>query len=501
MWSDLSIGKKLGLAFSLLMLLALGLGTAAWLGIRSVDKGWNSFESVTLKKRDALTDGMFAFAEGIHHFKNYILRGGDYQQKFETDMAAINKAVTAYRGAGAVDGEEERLLAQLEQGGKDYLAAMAQAAKLNGEGKSSNEIDKSIKGADKALGEALKQLLALNSKSTQVASAGFASTVRSTEISITAICLVIFLIGPLISWLITRAIATPLRRAASVAERLAKGDLTVSIDSRGKDEVGLLSTAISHIVTNLRDIIGKINTTADQLSNSAEHVSSTAQSLSQSASEQAASLEQTSASMEQMADSISHNTANAKSTDGKASKAAQEAHQGGEAVKETVAAMKSIAGKIGIIDDIAYQTNLLALNAAIEAARAGEQGKGFAVVAAEVRKLAERSQVAAHEIGQLAGSSVKMAEQAGLLLDEMVPNIKNTSELVQEIASASAAQSSGVDQINAAMGQLNQATQQNAAASEELAATSVHMGEQANHLQQLMHFFQMQGSQPRPTKA
>uniref|UniRef100_UPI0005695A53 methyl-accepting chemotaxis protein n=1 Tax=Pseudomonas asplenii TaxID=53407 RepID=UPI0005695A53 len=143
------------------------------------------------------------------------------------------------------------------------------------------------------------------------------------------------------------------------------------------------------------------------------------------------------ASMEQMSASIAQNTENAKVTDGMAGKAAREASEGGQAVRDTVSAMKTIADKISIVDDIAYQTNLLALNAAIEAARAGEHGKGFAVVAAEVRKLAERSQVAAQEISEVARSSVSLAERAGTLLDQMVPSITKTSDLVQEIAAAS----------------------------------------------------------------
>jgi methyl-accepting chemotaxis protein len=190
-----------------------------------------------------------------------------------------------------------------------------------------------------------------------------------------------------------------------------------------------------------------------------------------------------------MSASINQNTENAKVTDGMATHASSEAVQGGAAVKQTVSAMKTIAGKIGIIDDIAYQTNLLALNAAIEAARAGEHGKGFAVVAAEVRKLAERSQIAAQEIGELAESSVEMAESAGKLLDTIVPSIKKTSDLVQEIASASEEQSAGAGQINTAMDQLNQITQQNASSSEELAATSEEMSGQAAQLQELMAFF------------
>jgi methyl-accepting chemotaxis protein len=194
-----------------------------------------------------------------------------------------------------------------------------------------------------------------------------------------------------------------------------------------------------------------------------------------------------------MTASVAQNTENAKVTDGMATKAAQEANEGGEAVKATVAAMTQIAKKIGIIDDIAYQTNLLALNAAIEAARAGEHGKGFAVVAAEVRKLAERSQVAAQEIGEVASSSVELAQRAGHLLDQMVPNIRKTSDLVQEITAASEEQAAGLSQINSAVGQMNQTTQHNASSSEELAATAEEMSGQAEQLQQVVGFFKLEG--------
>ena len=301
-----------------------------------------------------------------------------------------------------------------------------------------------------------------------------------------------------ISIVFTRMLMHMLRdihRISENAQRLAEGDLTQVVDVTRCDEVGELQGAMAQTVTRLTQIIGEVRAAADQLNNAAGQVSATAQSLSQSSSEQAASVEETTSSMEQMTASISQNTENARVTDGMASKAATEAAEGGSAVGQTVEDMKSIASKIGIIDDIAYQTNLLALNAAIEAARAGDHGKGFAVVAAEVRKLAERSQVAAQEIGNLASSSVKQAERAGTLLTEMVPTIRKTSDLVQEIASASSEQSSGVAQINGAMGQLNQATQQNASASEELAATAEELGSQAEQLQQTMTFFRLDASQ------
>ena len=274
---------------------------------------------------------------------------------------------------------------------------------------------------------------------------------------------------------------------------MAQGDLTQTISKSYAGSFGEMKEYVNDTVAKLSLVVTEVNSGAEALAGASEEVSATAQSLSQAASEQAAGVEETSASMEQMTASISQNTENAKITDGMATNAAAEASEGGEAVRSTVSAMKQIAQKIGIIDDIAYQTNLLALNAAIEAARAGEHGKGFAVVAAEVRKLAERSQVAAQEIGTVASSSVELAEKAGRLLDTIVPNIRKTSDLVQEITAASEEQSAGVNQINAAVTQLSQTTQQNASSSEELAATAEEMSSQAEQLQQSMAFFKLAG--------
>ncbi|WP_369916643.1 methyl-accepting chemotaxis protein [Xanthomonas sp. NCPPB 3005] len=270
---------------------------------------------------------------------------------------------------------------------------------------------------------------------------------------------------------------------------VADGDLSCKVQGRYEGAFADMQRYVNATIDKLTGIVNEVNGNAATLASASEQLSATAQSLSQAASEQAAGVEETSASLEQMTASISQNSDNAKVTDGMAAKASREAAESGEAVRATVAAMKEIARKISIIDDIAYQTNLLALNAAIEAARAGEHGKGFAVVAAEVRKLAERSQVAAHEIGDVAGSSVDLAESAGRLLDGMVPSIRRTSDLVQEISAASEEQTSGVGQINCAVVQLNQTTQQSAANAEELAATAEEVSSQAEQLQMLMNFF------------
>jgi len=293
---------------------------------------------------------------------------------------------------------------------------------------------------------------------------------------------------------------TGLSDVVRVLEATAQGNLTERVSTDLGGEFGRLKDASNTTVEKLAATIADVLEASTNLVGASEQLSSTAQALSQGASEQAASVEETSASIEEMSASISQNNENAKITGDIATRTAQDTQQGGSAVQETVAAMKQIAHKISIIDDIAYQTNLLALNAAIEAGRAGEHGKGFAVVAAEVRKLAERSQVAAEEISRLASGSVELAERAGTLLGAIVPSIQKTADLVQEISAASSEQNSGVGQISTAVNQISQAVQQNAAASEELASTSEEVNGQAMELQSMMAFFTLAHTRPQPAK-
>lgn len=245
------------------------------------------------------------------------------------------------------------------------------------------------------------------------------------------------------------------------------------------------------MVEKLREIVTSITTGADSIAIASNEMSSTSQEMSQGASEQASSAEEVSSSMEEMASNIQQNTENAQQTEKIALSAVEGIREGYKSTEISVSSMKNIAEKIKIINDIAFQTNILALNAAVEAARAGEHGKGFAVVAAEVRKLAERSKVAADEIDELSQSGVSISEKAGKQLGEIVPEIEKTAKLVQEITAASLEQTSGAEQVNNAIQQLNQVTQQNAAASEEMATSAEELSSQADQLKDYVSYFKI----------
>ncbi|HUX38399.1 MAG TPA: methyl-accepting chemotaxis protein, partial [Rectinemataceae bacterium] len=295
----------------------------------------------------------------------------------------------------------------------------------------------------------------------------------------------------LLGLVLTFGITRPVAAGVDFAKRMAEGDFGHSLDIERGDEIGILASALRAMMDKLRQVVGEVKTVAGNVAAGSEELASSATALSTGATEQAAAGEELSSSIEEMGANIRQNSDNAMQTEKIAAKAAADAAEGGKAVGQTVSAMREIAGKISIIEEIARQTNLLALNAAIEAARAGEAGKGFAVVASEVRKLAERSQVAAKEISELSTTSVQIAEKAGTLLGRIVPDIKRTAELVQEISASSAEQNSGAGQISRAIVQLDQVIQQNASGSEELSATAEELSSQARQLQDAMAFFRL----------
>lgn len=323
---------------------------------------------------------------------------------------------------------------------------------------------------------------------------------RQTQMVIAAISLIVILAALTIVWVFTTRMKRALSSAVQLAESVANGDLRQTVDNTSKDEIGELLGVLNIMVVRLRDVVANVSTAARDVASGASEMSSTSEALSQGATEQASATEEASASMEEMAANIKQSAKNASDTEKMALKSASDARESGEAVARAVNAMQTIAEKILVVQEIARQTDLLALNAAVEAARAGEHGRGFAVVASEVRKLAERSQLAAGEISNLSGNTVKAAQEAGEMLEELVPDIERTSQLVAEISRASQEQDAGATQVNIAIQQLDKVTQENTAAADEMSTTAESLASQAEQLQASIRFFRVSDDvQSEPT--
>ncbi|HBI69802.1 MAG TPA: hypothetical protein DDZ22_12555 [Massilia sp.] len=321
--------------------------------------------------------------------------------------------------------------------------------------------------------------------------------------------------GAVFGVLLTRGITRPLVRAVGLARQVASGDLTARIDVTSRDEVGDLLAALQRMNASLLATVSEVRAGTETIVTASQQIASGNLDLSSRTEEQASSLEETASSMEELTSTVRQNAEHAREANVLARSASRIAVRGGEVVAQVVTTMasinessKKIADIIGVIDGIAFQTNILALNAAVEAARAGEQGRGFAVVASEVRSLAQRSAGAAKEIRALIGDSVarvdaggQLVEQAGSTMQEVVQGITRVTDIMAEIASASAEQTMGIEQVNAAITQMDDVTQQNAALVEEAAAAAASLEEQAASLALLVSTFKVEqawsGAEPQ----
>jgi len=291
---------------------------------------------------------------------------------------------------------------------------------------------------------------------------------------------------------VMRCIQKPLHSIKENIDSLADGNLKTVVDPHVKertDEIGKMAVSMEQLINKLNEIATQVQQSSKTLVKLSEQISQGARVLAQGTADQAASAQEVSSSMEEMVANIQANTDNSKQTERIAVEAAKSIKKGNESVTTAAESMKLIAEKISIIGDIAFQTNILALNAAVEAARAGEHGKGFAVVAAEVRKLAERSKIAADQINELSAKGVNISETAAKELEQIAPEIEHTAKLVQDISAASVEQNAGAEQINNALQRLNQVIQQNAVSADSLAQTAVQLAKESETLREITAFF------------
>jgi methyl-accepting chemotaxis protein len=428
---------------------------------------------------------------------------------------AETKLDNMFTSEASTSADEKALLAKVKEQGAAATPAIAKAIELwlgNKPEDATKVLIKEIRPVQKKWLDALAELATLEDKQNAQAATDAESAfswARSLMLVLGGIAL---LAGIAAAYWITNRLLKQLggepTYAAKIANQIAAGDLTASIDTKLNDHTSLL-VAMKAMRDSLVNIVGQVRVGTDSIANASGEIAAGNLDLSTRTEQQASSLEKTASSMEELTATVKQNADNARQANQLAASASEVARKGGAVVSQVVDTMgsinesaKKIVDIISVIDGIAFQTNILALNAAVEAARAGEQGRGFAVVAAEVRNLAQRSAAAAKEIKTLIGNSVEQVEigsklvgQAGITMEEVVDSVKRVTDIMGEITAASQEQSAGIAQVNQAIIEMDSVTQQNAALVEEAASAAQSLQDQAADVANVVSVFQLDAKQ------
>lgn len=491
--TNLPLKSKFGLMFLVVFLTFTASGIISYRSIKQVQQEWDTYLDEIAIRQTRIMEIQTGFGYGgiIHNFKNYMIYGGDKNIEYYNTFSDTTKmAIDNYLQIKSLKNEERLALETINETLLHYDAAFLKLVEGHANHVSVDTLNSLVQIDDGPALNALHELKTVYTELTLQRNESIKNKiVASLSILLASLAIAISIVI-LINLIIGNRIVKSVAFLTSNLKAIANGDIgKKNITIYTRDELGEALQAMSEMKHKLREILSMVHETSDNFVNESKHLSQTAQEIAEGAKKQADATEMVSMSVEEMNANMVMNAENAQNTEKISFEASKRIEEGNQTSEIATQSITHIANRIKIINDIAFQTNILALNAAVEAARAGDYGRGFSVVAAEVRKLAERSKLAADEIDQASKTGVEVSVKARKQLEDIVPEILKTVDLVKEISAAAQEQISGAEQINSAIQQLHGITQQNASSSEEMSQRADELLIQARQLKRIVSFF------------